>query len=156
MVEYRRNRVPGGTYFFKVTLQDRGASLLTTHASLLGEIMRNVRLRHPFETMAIVILPDHLHAIWRLPEGDSDYSTRWNLIKSAFTRRLSAAGAKLPARANRQRELWARRFWEHTIRNDEDLRQHVDYVHGNPLKHGLVERMEDWPWSSYHRFRCPD
>ena len=150
MVEYRRKRVPGGTYFFTVTLQDRSASLLTTHAGLLGEAMRDIRLTHPFETIAIVILPDHLHAVWRLPEGDSDYSTRWRLIKAGFTRQLKID--RIPASERKGRSLWARRFWEHSIRDEEDLRKHVEYVHGNPLKHGLAERMEDWPWSSYRRY----
>ena len=150
MVGYRRNRESGGTYFFTATLRDRTSTLLTTHAGVLGAVMREVRRRHPFETLAVVVLPDHLHAIWRLPEGDSDYSTRWRLIKAGFTRCLMAAGHS--ASESKGRGLWARRFWEHTIRDEEDLQKHVDYVHGNPLKHGLAERMEDWPWSSYRRY----
>ncbi len=99
MVAYRRNRLPGGTYFFTVTLHNRASSLLITHAAVLGEAMREVRARHPFETLAIVVLPDHLHAIWRLPDGDTDYSTRWRLIKSGFTRRIIDKGIPLSMRS---------------------------------------------------------
>lgn len=153
MVVYRRNRLPGGTYFFTVTLENRASSLLVAHVDVLGQAMREVRCRYPFETLAIVVLPDHLHALWRLPQGDADYSTRWRLIKAGFTRRLMSEGVAVPARGNDERRLWARRFWEHTIRDEDDLLRHVDYIHGNPVKHGCVERIEDWPWSSVHRHR---
>jgi putative transposase len=153
MVTYRRNRQPGGTYFFTVTLMDRGSSMLTRHIPVLGNAMRDVRAHHPFETIAIVVLPDHLHAIWRLPEHDTEYSMRWRMIKSLFTRRVVAAGESIPGRTKGERRLWARRFWEHTMRDEDDLQQHVDYIHGNPVKHGWSERIEEWPWSSFHRYR---
>ena len=151
MVNYRRNKVPGGTYFFTVTLANRQSSLLTEHIHLLGEAMREVRTRHPFETVAIVVLPEHLHAIWRLPEGDAGYSMRWRLIKALFTRKLSSAGVWLPVRKKGERRVWARRFWERTILDDSDLQQHVDYIHFNPVKHGWVEHPEAWCHSSCHR-----
>lgn len=155
MVNYRRNRVPGGTYFFTVTLANRQSSLLIEHVSLLGEAMREVRTRHPFETLAIVVLPEHLHAIWCLPEDDVDYSMRWRLIKAMFTRKLISAGAWLPVRTKGERRVWARRFWEHTIRDDSDLQHHVDYVHFNPVKHGWAQRPEDWCHSSFRRCASP-
>ena len=153
MVAYRRNRQPGGMYFFTVTLQDRGSDLLTRHISALGASMRETRRRHPFDTVAMVVLPDHLHALWRLPENETDYSTRWRLIKSGFTRRVRDGGVSLPTRGTDERALWARRFWEHTIRDEQDLLRHVDYIHGNPVKHGWVERMDGWPWSTIHRYQ---
>lgn len=153
MVKYRRNRVRGGTYFFTVTLANRQSSLLTEHIHLLGEAMREVRTRHPFETLAIVVLPEHLHAIWRLPEGDADYSMRWRLIKALFTRKLISKGVWLPVRTKGERRVWARRFWEHTILDDSDLQHHVDYIHFNPVKHGWVERPEEWCHSSCGRMR---
>ncbi len=156
MVNYRRNRMPGGTYFFTVTLANRQSSLLIEHVSLLGEAMRDVRTRHPFETLAIVVLPEHLHTIWRLPEDDVDYSMRWRLIKALFTRKLISSGAWLPVRTKGERRVWARRFWEHTIRDDSDLQHHVDYVHFNPVKHGWVERPEDWCHSSFRRCASPE
>jgi putative transposase len=154
MVNYRRNRVPGGTYFFTVTLANRSSSLLTDHVHLLAEAMREVKVRRPFKTIAIVVLPEHVHAVWRLPEDDADYSMRWRLIKAFFTRRLCEAGVWLPARTKGERRIWARRFWEHTILDDADLHHHIDYIHLNPVKHGWVERPGDWPYSSFHRYTC--
>ena len=156
MVNYRRNRMPGGTYFFTVTLANRQSSLLIEHVHLLGEAMREVRTRHPFETLAIVVLPEHLHTIWRLPEDDVDYSMRWRLIKALFTRKLISAGVWLPVRTKGERRVWARRFWEHTIRDDSDLQHHVDYVHFNPVKHGWVEHPEDGCHSSFRRCACAE
>ena len=143
--------MPGGTSFFTVTLANRSSSLLTDHVDLLGQTMRDVRARHPFETIAIVVLPDHVHAIWRLPEGDAAYSMRWRLIKAHFTRKLGAAGVCMPKRAKGERRLWARRFWEHTIRDASDMQHHVDCMHFNPVKHGWVEQAIDWPYSSLRR-----
>ncbi|GAA4792339.1 transposase [Lysobacter hankyongensis] len=143
--------MPGGTYFFTVTLANRSSSLLTDHVDLLGRAMREVRTRHPFETVAIVVLPDHLHAIWRLPKADAAYSMRWRMIKALFTRQLVDAGVWIPQRTKGERRVWARRFWEHTIRDESDMRHHVDYIHFNPVKHGWVERAIDWPYSSLHR-----
>jgi putative transposase len=110
--------------------------------------------RYPFETVAICILPDHLHAVWALPQGDSDYSTRWSVIKAGFSRGLYEPAQQRSAskRARRERGLWQRRYWEHAIRNDADLERHVDYIHFNPVKHGHVLRVIDWPYSSFHRY----
>ena len=152
MVHYRRNRVPGGTYFFTVTLADRSASTLIDHIDLLRAAIRGVRERHPFALMAMVVLPDHLHAVMRLPEGDDRYSMRWRMIKSDFTVRLRKQGVEFDERGNGEHRLWARRFWESTIRDPESLARRIDYLHFNPVKHGYVMRVVDWPYSSFHTF----
>ena len=152
MVDYRRNRVPGGTYFFTVNLLDRRSCLLVEHIDWLREAVRAVKCRRPFQIDAWVVLPDHLHAVWTLPEGDADYSGRWRSIKIAFAKGLPKTERRSAVRLNKgERGIWQRRFWEHTIRDDADYAAHVDYVHVNPLKHGLVERLADWPYSSFHR-----
>ncbi len=117
MVLYRHNRLSGGTYFFTVTLADRRIRLLVDHADLLREAFRQVRSATPFETKAIVVLPDHIHTIWTLPEGDSDYPARWRAIKSRFTRAVKARGIPLSKAANGGHALWQRRYWEHTVRD---------------------------------------
>ena len=150
MVRYRRNLVPGGTYFFTVTLVDRRASTLVNHIGSLRAAVRLARAERPFTIDAIVILPDHLHAIFTLPPGDADFSSRWRRIKAHFTRSVVATGATVERRPNGEYALWQRRFWEHTVRNDDDFARHVDYIHYNPLKHGLVSRVRDWPHSSFH------
>jgi putative transposase len=152
MTNYRRNRVAGGCYFFTVNLAERRSNLLTDHIDLLRRAFRYARLRHPFTIESIVVLPDHLHAVWSLPEGDDDFSLRWRLIKSAFSRSLPP-GERISASRLRkgERGLWQRRYWEHTIRNDGDFARHMDYVHFNPVKHGFVRRVADWPYSSFHR-----
>ncbi len=152
MVRYRRNVVPGGTYFFTVTLTDRTSSALARHVSALRTAFRIARRERPFTIEAIVILPDHLHAIWTLPSGDSDFSGRWRRIKAYFTHRLVAAGATVNRHRNGEYALWQRRFWEHTIRNEIDFERHVDYVHFNPVKHKLVSQARDWPYSSLHLY----
>ena len=152
MVRYRRNYIAGGTYFFTLALEDRASTALVDHVGALRASFRDVRHEHPFAIDAIVILPDHLHAVWTLPESDVDFSNRWRRIKADFTRRLSAAGVSLSRHRNGEYALWQRRFWEHTIRNERDFERHVDYVHFNPLKHGLVARVCDWPYSSFHRY----
>jgi putative transposase len=152
MVRFRRNLVPGGTYFFTLTLRDRRSNTLTDHVDLLRAAFRAARKRRPFEIVAIAILPEHLHTVMTLPEGDSDYATRWRAIKGGFSRALSRAGVPLEKDSRGEYRLWQRRFWEHTIRDEQDLANHVDYVHYNPVKHGLVSRVSDWPWSSFHRF----
>ena len=152
MVDYRRNRVPGGTYFFTVNLLDRRSCLLVEQVDLLREVVRAVKRRRPFQIDAWVVLPDHLHAVWTLPEGDADYSGRWRSIKIAFAKGLPKTERRSAVRLNKgERGIWQRRFWEHTIRDDADYSAHVDYVHVNPLKHGLVERLTEWPYSSFHR-----
>ena len=151
MVAYRRNRVAGGTYFFTVTLRDRRSSSLVEHIATLREAFRVVHRDKPYSLDAIVILPDHLHAVWTLPPGDADYSGRWRDIKARFTHSLRKAGANIHRNAAGEYDLWQKRFWEHTIRDETDLQRHVDYVHYNPVKHGLVERVAAWPHSSFHR-----
>src|SRR4051794_2928283 len=122
MTNYRRNVVPGGCYFFTVNLQDRGLRLLTQHIDLLRVAFRDTRSRHPFTIDAIVILPDHLHTIWTLPEGDADFALRWRLVKSAFSRALPRAERVSGSRAAKgERSVWQRRYWEHTIRDEHDF-----------------------------------
>jgi putative transposase len=118
----------------------------------LRDIYRLVQQKRPFETVAICILPDHLHAIWTLPSDDIDYATRWNLIKGGFSRGLATATSRSASKiAKREKGIWQRRYWEHAIRDDADLERHVDYIHYNPVKHGLVSRVSDWPHSSFHQ-----
>jgi putative transposase len=153
MTSYRRNFVPGGSFFFTVNLADRKLALLTAHIELLREAFRKTRQRHPFAVDAIVILPDHIHAIWTMPEGDADFATRWRLIKSTFSRNLSVDEPISESRAaKRERGIWQRRYWEHTIRDEDDFARHVDYIHINPLKHGLVDRVREWEASSFQRY----
>jgi putative transposase len=135
-----------------VVLADRRSSGLTDNIAALREAFRKIRSERPFEIDAIVILPEHLHTILTLPDGDADFPRRWHRIKTVFTQRLLAAGVTLPARDSTGRLLWQRRFWEHTIRDDADHGRHVDYIHYNPVKHGLVANPADWPHSSLHRF----
>jgi putative transposase len=147
---------PGGTYFFTVTLLDRRARWLVDHVSLLRDCLAATKAQHPFRIDAMVVLPDHLHAIWTLPVEDADFSLRWMLVKRRFTRELLCRrlldGASLVPRRGSERSLWNRRFWEHQIRDDDDFARHVEYIHFNPVKHGLVVRAGDWPYSSFHRF----
>jgi putative transposase len=152
MVRYRRERVPGASYFFTLTLDDRRASTLVDHAPGLVDAVRAEQHRRPFTIVAMVLLPDHLHAIWTLPDGDADYSGRWRAIKSDFVRRLRLAGDPVRRNARGEVAVWQPRFWEHRIRDSLDLARHVDYIHFNPVKHGLVERASDWRWSSLHRY----
>ena len=152
MTSYRRNFVRGGTFFFTVNLAERRLQLLTEHIGLLRAAFRFTKARHPFTIDAIVILPDYLHAIWSLPEGDDDFASRWRLIKAAFSRELPPGEALSQSRSDKgERGIWQRRYWEHTIRDEGDLAHHVDYVHFNPVKHGHVERVRDWPYSSFGR-----
>ena len=152
MVLYRRNRVPGGTYFFTVTLRDRSSDLLVRYIDSLRHAFRTTRRERPFLLDAIVILPDHLHTLWTLPAGDADYAGRWRALKSRFTHSLQTQGVPLQADARGEYRLWQRRYGEHTIRDDEDRQRHVDYIHYNPVKHGLIDRVANWPFSSFHRF----
>jgi len=153
MTQYRRHRVPGASYFFTVNLTDRRSRLLVEHIDQLRSAFRYVRERHPFTVEAIVILPDHLHTIWTLPEGDTDFSLRWSLIKSGFSRHLPKHEAVTESRKVRgERGIWQRRFWEHTLRDDRDFERHCDYIHHNPVKHGHAINTSDWPYSSFQRF----
>jgi putative transposase len=152
MVRYRRNFVAGGTYFFTVTLADRRSSVLVEHVTALRAAFRTTRSERPFAIDAIVVLPDHLHTIMTLPPDDPDFSGRWRQIKSLFTRSVVAAGATINRNQKGEYELWQRRFWEHTVRDETDFARHVDYIHYNPVKHGLVSRACDWPHSSFHGY----
>ena len=154
MSNYRRDSTAGGTWFFTVNCADRhGHSLLIDHITQLRCAFRTVKREHPFRVDAIVILPEHLHCIWTLPSGDCDYSRRWALIKGRFSRAVPRREFRSQSRMRRgERGLWQRRFWEHRIRDEEDMARHVDYIHWNPVKHGWVDRVRDWPYSSFHGF----
>lgn len=152
MVLYRRNPAPGGTFFFTVTLNDRRACLLIEHADALRRAFRIALHERPFAIVAIVVLPDHVHAIFSLPPGDYDFSGRWRRIKGLFTRALVARGVPLTKNQKGEYPLWQRRFWEHTIRDEADLERHVDYIHFNPVRHGLVASAKDWPYSSFMHY----
>ena len=153
MSQYRRALIEGGWFFFTVTLADRSSELLVRHIDCLRKAYAAALKRDPFETIAICVLPDHLHAIWALPADDADFSRRWSLIKHNFSCGLAAnPDASRSKRVKREKGIWQRRFWEHAIRNDTDFARHVDYIHFNPVKHGLVTRACDWPHSSFHRY----
>lgn len=131
--------MPGGTYFFTVTLLERKQDLLVREIATLRHAVKRVKRCYPFTIIAWVVLPDHLHCIWTLPDGDSDYSKRWRLIKLLFVKALAKNEWLSKVRKNRhERGVWHRRFWEHTIRDAQDLANHVDYIHANPVKHGWV------------------
>lgn len=147
MNDYRDNRVPGGTFFFTVRLLSPGSSLLTDHISAFGEAIRQARTRKPFHVDAWVVLPDHAHSIWTLPPGDEDCATRWRAVKIAFSKAMRKSNA-----AHAERAIWARHYQDHAIADDAEYRALVDYVHMNPLRHGLCTHVQEWPWSSLHRF----
>lgn len=152
MPNYRRMRVDGGCWFFTVNLQDRRQTLLVDHIDAMRDAVATVRRTRPFTINAFVVLPDHLHAIWTLPEGDDDFSARWRAIKIAFVKALPAREIRdTVLRSRGERGVWQRRFWEHMIRDDGDYENHVNYCYINPVKHGLVSRVVDWPYSSFHR-----
>ncbi|MDD5058647.1 MAG: transposase [Sideroxydans sp.] len=154
MPNYRRAFIPGGTWFFTVNLLQRyGNDLLVREINLLRDTVRQVRNQHPFRIDAWVVLPEHLHCVMTLPPGDSDFSLRWRLIKSGFSRALPKTEHRSEVRkAAGERGIWQRHYWEHLIRDDADYQRHVDYVHVNPLKHGLVRRVRDWPYSTFHQY----
>ncbi len=156
MSNYRRWRVAGGSYFFTVVTHQRRPWLTTPAARrLLRAAFRSERSRRPFRVTAIVLLPDHLHAVWELPPGDADYATRWRRIKTLFTRAWSprdAHAAAISESRRKEQAVWQRRFFEHTCRDEADVKRCVDYIHWNPVKHGLVDRVRDWSWSSFHRY----
>ncbi len=152
-MRYRRAKESGATYFFTVNLADRHRRLLTDHADVLRAVLRAVQYRHPFHIDAIVILPDHLHAVWTLPPEDADYPTRWALIKAGFSRHIPRGERRGASRlAKGERGIWQRRYWEHMIRDETDYARHMDYVHYNPVKHGYVCIAAGWPYSSIHRY----
>ena len=153
MPNYRRAYIPDGTWFFTVNLLERhGNDLLVREIDRLRSVVLRVRELQPFDIDAWVVLPEHMHCIWTLPAGDSDFSTRWRIIKTLFLRSLPKTERRSAVRlAAGERGIWQRHYWEHCIRDDADYARHMDYVHVNPLKHGLVSRVVDWPYSSFHR-----
>lgn len=146
----------GGTYFFTLVTDKRRKILCEPeNIEFLRAAFRFVVERHPFVIDAAVILPDHLHAIWSLPDNDRDFSKRWRLIKSHFTRHCDTRYKEAPSSSRRNKKeqaIWQRRFWEHMIRDEKDYSTHVEYIHYNPVKHGLVKSPGDWPHSSFHRY----
>lgn len=154
-MRYRRAKIAGGTYFFTlVTYQRQPFLTQSENIEQLRTAFRTIRAKHPFDIDAIVILPDHLHCLLTLPAEDFDYSTRWRLIKGHFSRHCQISPSQFvsPSRQKKQEKtIWQRRFWEHYIRNEEDFKRHFDYIHFNPVKHGLVDTVKDWEYSSFHR-----
>ncbi|MBD8527870.1 transposase [Pseudoxanthomonas sp. CAU 1598] len=153
MPKYQRLWLPGSCHFFTVAIRDREGSLLTDHIADLRTAFARTRRDRPFDLQAIVVLPDHLHCVWQLPPGDADNATRWRQIKSLFSRGVSCRPAvSRSLRDKRERGLWQRRYWDHLIRDENDLARHVDYIHYNPVKHGCSKTVADWRYSSFHRY----
>jgi len=148
---YIRPKVPGASVFFTVALADRRAQTLIEYVEVLRKAVRLTKAERPFQIDAWVVLPDHMHAVWTLPENDHDFSRRWSVIKARFTMAVPVENRKASHIRRRERGLWQRRFWEHHIRNDEAFASCVRYCWINPVKHGLVEHPKDWPYSSWHR-----
>jgi putative transposase len=153
MPDYRRAWHPGGTYFFTVNLLERfGKDLLVREIDTLRAAVRRVQQAHPFTIHGWVVLPDHLHCVISLPEGDDDFALRWRLIKARFSKALPVTERRSLVRQRRgERGIWQRRYWEHLIRDEADFAAHMDYVHINPVKHRLVKRVADWPHSTFYR-----
>lgn len=153
MSNYGRYRVAGGTYFFTVNLLDRDSDLLTRHIEVLRTAVQVTRKARPFCVDAWVVLPDHLNCVWTLPWGDDDFSNRWKAIKIRFVHAFPRDERRSPVRVARgERGIWQRRFWEHAIRDEADFARHVDYVHFNPVKHGWTKSVQEWPYSTFHRW----
>jgi len=153
MPNYRRIWHLGGTYFFTVNLLERGNNdLLVRHIDLLRETIRTVKQRHPFNIHGWVVLPDHIHCVIELPDNDADFPLRWRLIKMGFSKSLPKTERLSVVRQRRgERGIWQRRYWEHLIKDEADYHAHMDYVHINPVRHGLVTTVVDWPYSTFHR-----
>ncbi|MGB5899899.1 MAG: transposase [Geitlerinemataceae cyanobacterium] len=155
-MQYRRAKTPGATYFFTVVTHDRHRILHEPeNVYLLRNAFRYVLQRHPFKIDAIVVLPDHLHTLWTLPEKDADFSTRWRLIKSYFSRQYRSPYQGKISKSRQykgEKAVWQRRFWEHQIRDDRDFVNHLEYIHYNPVHHRLVTAPKDWQYSSFHRY----
>ena len=152
MSNYRRNRVPGGCYFFTVNILERKKSLLVDYIDELRQAIRYTKRKKPFHINAWVVLPDHMHCMWTLPNGDSDYSGRLSEIKKTFSKSIPKTEYLSNTRPRRnERSIWQHRFWEHTIRDEVDYQRPMDYLHYNPVKHGLVDTVQQWPFSTLHR-----
>ena len=146
MSNYRRAYIPGGTYFFTVVTHNRAPIFINEErGEALRQAFRKVMALRPFHIDAMVVLPEHLHCIWRMPEADSDFSSRWREIKKAASRQISTV-----TNQRNERMVWQRRFWEHAIRDEDDWRRHVDYIHYNPVKHRLASCPGQWRWSSFN------
>ena len=158
MSRYRRVNTDGGTYFFTVVSYRRQHILCDIPIrDALHKAIKDTQLKYPFKIDAWVLLPDHLHCIWTLPEGDVEFSKRWSLIKrkvSIVCADQYKKGKWLTASRKKHREstIWQRRFWEHQIRDQDDFNRHLDYIHYNPVKHGLCVRPIDWVYSTFHRY----
>lgn len=154
-MQYRRVFVKNGCYFFTVVTEKRRPIFADKESlALLREAFKKVMIKRPFTIDAMVVLPDHLHCIWTLPSNDADFSTRWRLIKTYFSKHYQH---QIPVtnknRINKQQQdIWQHRGWEHCLRDENDLLRHIEYVHYNPVKHGYVERAVDWESSSFHRY----
>jgi putative transposase len=155
-MNYRRSQIPGGAFFFTlVTYERRKLFSEQKNINLLRQVIHEIKQVHPFQMQAYVLLPDHFHCIWRLPDNDADFSTRWRLIKSYFTRSCVLPDDCNPTltRKNKGEQcVWQRRFWEHAIKDDSDFENHVAYIHYNPVKHGYVNAPRDWQQSSIHYY----
>jgi putative transposase len=152
-MQYRRLIIPGTSYFFTVALQDRRSDLLIRKINGLRRAVKQVIERYPFIIDGIVVLPDHLHIMMRLPPNDANYSQRLGFIKSNFSRQIESLEPISASRqSKRERGIWQRRFWEHVIRDELDYSRHLDYIHYNPVKHGDVKSPQEWQYSSIHRY----
>ncbi|TFI51524.1 transposase [Mastigocladus laminosus UU774] len=155
-MKYQRAKIEGGTYFFTVVTYNRYKFLCEpNNVSLLRNSFRYIMNQHPFKIDAIVLLPEHLHCIWTLPNGDSDFSTRWRLIKSYFSRQCTSqyqSEISTSRQKKKEKAIWQRRFWEHCITDEQDFKSHIEYIHYNPVKHGLVNAPKDWEYSSFHNY----
>jgi putative transposase len=152
MPNYVRPKIAGASVFFTVALADRGSNLLERETDALREAVRTTALEHPFHINAWVVLPDHIHCIWTLPDGDWDYSVRWQKIKTRFSKVVGRVGPRSASKiAKGEAGIWQRRFWDHHIRDERDFTMHLRYCWWNPVKHGFVQRPVDWPHSSIHR-----
>jgi putative transposase len=157
MPNYIRAKFEGGYYFFTVVTYQRKPIFAEESArALLRQVIAATQSKHPFEIIAICLLPEHLHCIWKMPDGDANFSIRWSSIKGNFSREYLCANKRKRIRLSRVDKgevcIWQQRFWEHQIRDERDLQKHIDYIHYNPVKHGLVKSAEDWPWSTYRQF----
>ena len=153
MSDYRRYRVPGGTYFFTINLQNRHSDLLVRRIDAFREAVRRTRIDRPFHIDAWVVLPEHLYCVITLPPGDDDFSNRIKAIKIRFSRAIPSEECRSSVQiARRERGIWQRRFWEHVIRDDEDYARHLNYLHFNPVKHGHVKAVKDWPYSTFFQW----
>jgi len=151
-MDYRRVWHQGGTYFFTVNLlQRKGNDLLVRHVQVLREAVKEVKARHPFKIHGWVVLPEHFHCVLELPPDDTDYATRFRLVKVGFSKALPKTERRSAVRVRRgERGIWQRRYWEHVIRDEADYRAHLDYIHYNPVKHDWVKQVKDWPYSTFH------